>query len=70
VSVSADGTVRFRGETLDGFADYVASLETEARVARVLPDRALPAAELLSIVEQLRAAGAERVVILTEQRAQ
>ena len=64
--VTAEGTLRYRGQDVDSPAPYLATL-TDRRVVRVLPDRNAPAAALLHVSRELRAAGAERVMIVTEK---
>lgn len=66
--VHSDGSLSHGGATL---ADAAAFLQGRgagelARV-RLLPDRALPAAELVRLAQALRAGGAQSVVIVTEQ---
>lgn len=60
-----DGAVRFRGRASDA-ATYVETLG-EGRVARVMPDRNAPAADLVRLSHDLRAAGAERVLVMGER---
>lgn len=64
--IRADGGMRWRGEVVGDVADFVAA-QPEAGRVRVVPDRALPAADLVRIGRALRAAGAGRVVIVTER---
>ncbi|GAA0310262.1 biopolymer transporter ExbD [Rhodovulum strictum] len=62
-----DGRVTRDGADTDPAA-HVATLDEGARaVLRVLPDRAAAAADLVALGRALRAAGAERVVIVTER---
>jgi len=66
--VHADGRLSWRGAemaTPEAFLSHQPD-EVRARV-RVVPDRDLPAAELVRIGRVLRNAGAERVVIVTER---
>jgi len=63
--LTVEGTLRHREAETDA-ATYVATLP-EPRVARILPDRAAPAAALVTLAGALREAGAERVVILGEK---
>lgn len=63
--VRADGTLRFRGETLPDAASFWAVERPE--VARIVPDRALDARRLVAIARDLRAAGAEQVMIVAER---
>ncbi|MCW1932032.1 ExbD/TolR family protein [Pararhodobacter zhoushanensis] len=63
--ITADGTLLHQQQPTDADT-YVASLG-EPRIARLLPDRNAPAAQLVTLSAALRAAGAERVVILGER---
>lgn len=66
--VHADGRLSWRGAemaTPEAFLSHQPD-EVRARV-RVVPDRDLPAAELVRIGRLLRSAGAQRVVIVTER---
>lgn len=66
--VHADGRLSWRGAemaTPEAFLSHQPD-EVRARV-RVVPDRDLPAAELVRIGRLLRSAGAERVVIVAER---
>lgn len=62
--LSADGQLRFRGQPMDP-ATYVA--EADGPVVRIIPDRAVPATRLIEVTLALRAAGAERVMVVTER---
>lgn len=63
--LTADGVLRFDNAetTLEA---YLATLTGEARVARILPDRNAPALRLVTLAQELRAAGVERVMVLGE----
>lgn len=63
--IRADGSLRFRGGDVSSVAAWWAA--QEGGVARLVPDRALPAATLVAIGRELRTAGADRVVIITER---
>lgn len=64
----ADGRLSFRGETLPDAAAYLAGQEREeGHVVRLVPDRDLPARDLVRISNALRAAGATRVVLVSER---
>ena len=63
--ITADGTLLHQQQPADPVS-YVATLP-EPRVARLLPDRNAPASQLVTLSAALRAAGAERVVILGER---
>ncbi|MEM9430896.1 MAG: biopolymer transporter ExbD [Pseudomonadota bacterium] len=64
--IHADGRLAFRGAAVASPDDYLAAAETGAEI-RVVPDRALPAADLLRVAEALRRGGAERVLIVTRR---
>ncbi|MFD2856261.1 ExbD/TolR family protein [Seohaeicola zhoushanensis] len=64
--IMADGELRYRGSVLTSASAYLDRPDSRPRdVVRLMPDRALPAADLLRIGAELRAAGVERVVIST-----
>ncbi|WP_370225613.1 ExbD/TolR family protein [Pararhodobacter marinus] len=60
-----DGTLRHGGAETDAEA-YLATL-SDPRVARILPDRSVPAATLVDLASTLSAGGAERIVLLGER---
>lgn len=68
LAVLADGRMLWQGEPAD-VAAYAASLVPPA-IARLLPDRDLPAADLLRIARDLRQAGVAEVRIVAEQAPQ
>lgn len=63
--LTVDGVLRQDGAETT-VAAYIATLEGEAPVARILPDRDAPAARLVTLAQELRAAGVERVMVLGE----
>lgn len=63
--LTANGTLRYRGADVAGPDAYLA--DHGLRIVRIMPDRNVPAVEVLRLGRTLRAAGAERVVIVTEQ---
>ena len=66
--IHKDGRLSFRGEDVSDAAAYISALPEEARaVLRVVPDRDLPARDLVKIGNALRAAGAERVILVSER---
>ncbi|MBY6162495.1 biopolymer transporter ExbD [Mameliella alba] len=66
--IHADGRIAWQGAAVAGPAEAVALLSVDAReIVRVVPDRALPAEELIRIGRALRLAGAGKVVIVTER---
>ncbi|WP_323769517.1 biopolymer transporter ExbD [Antarctobacter sp.] len=66
--VHADGRITWKGAPLTTVSAYFAQLPpvAQARV-RVVPDRNLKAAQLIRIARDLRVAGAEKVIIVTEK---
>lgn len=66
--IHADGRLTWRGDDVASPEDFVAEQAAEARaLLRIVPDRDLPAADLVRIGRALRQAGAERVMIVTEK---
>lgn len=64
-----DGRMLYRGAetTPEGFLAARREGRDEATVARIVPDRALPARDLVAIAVALREAGAGEVRIVTER---
>lgn len=62
--LDARGDLSFRGQPMDAAA-YVA--QADDPVVRLVPDRAAPAARLVEVTLALRAAGADRVFVVTER---
>jgi biopolymer transport protein ExbD len=66
--VYPDGRIAFEGNDQADAATFVASLSEEDReTVRLVPDRALPAAALVNLTRELRTAGAQRVMLVTER---
>jgi len=66
--IHEDGRLSFRGEALPDAAAYMAARPGNAgETVRIIPDAALPAADLIRLGAGLRAAGAGRVVMVTER---
>jgi biopolymer transport protein ExbD len=66
--VYPDGRIAFEGNDQADAATFVASLSEEDReTVRLVPDRALPAAALVDLTRELRTAGAQRVMLVTER---
>ncbi|MCA0939966.1 biopolymer transporter ExbD [Salipiger pacificus] len=66
--INADGGMSVRGEAIDKPEAFLEALGDEAMtLARIVPDRDLPADRLVEIGRALRAAGAEKVMIVTER---
>ena len=67
--VMADGTMSYEGRSIGSPADYLEAIGPDAP-ARLLPDKALPAKELLRLTRLLREAGADRIILMTENTPQ
>ena len=67
--IRADGTLSFRGAELTSPEAYVRIVREEeaAFAARLVPDRALPAATLVAVAKELRSLGATRITLLSER---
>jgi biopolymer transport protein ExbD len=65
LALTADGTLRAGGAetTVDAFL----AAFPEAPEVRLMPDRDAPAARLVAVARELRAAGATRVILVTER---
>lgn len=65
-----DGRLSYQGNDIADLATYIAEQTSDAdqpMTARLVPDRDLPAADLVAIARDLRTAGADRVLIVTER---
>ncbi|MCR8825827.1 ExbD/TolR family protein [Pseudosulfitobacter koreensis] len=67
--IGADGTLTHRGQPVD-VAGFVGAVPVADATARLIPDRAAPAHVVIETARALRAAGAGRVVIVTEKALQ
>ena len=66
--IDAEGRLSHRGAPVASAAAHVAALPPEGLdPLRVLPDRDLPARDLVAVGRALQAAGAGRIVIVTER---
>ncbi|MEL7396713.1 MAG: biopolymer transporter ExbD [Pseudomonadota bacterium] len=66
--VHPDGRMTYRGETIGGVDAFLAQRSNEERkTVRLVPDRALPALELVRLARELRGAGAESVMVVTQR---
>lgn len=69
LSVAADGTLTYHS-ALTSIAAYAASLDQAGTApARLFVDRHLPATALLRLLTQLKAAGAQKVIVITDRKA-
>ena len=66
--IDSGGELRHRGVVLTSVSAFVDRMDRRPDdTVRLMPDRALPATALLRISAELRAAGAEHIVISTER---
>nr|WP_321360627.1 biopolymer transporter ExbD [uncultured Hyphomonas sp.] len=63
--ITADGEMFFRNQPVSSVEAYLDQSGEDAP-ARLLPDKALPAADLLRLVTRLQNAGASRIILMTE----
>ncbi|MCZ4351714.1 biopolymer transporter ExbD [Roseovarius aestuarii] len=69
--VHADGRIAYRGTDQTDAAAFIATLTEEERaVVRLVPDRALSAQTLVALTRDLRTAGAQKVMLVTERGLQ
>lgn len=68
--VLPDGSLTALGNPIANATEALDVLEYEDGVFRIVPDRALLAKDLVKLGAELRAAGAEKVVIVTERALQ
>jgi biopolymer transport protein ExbD len=66
--IHPDGRLAYRGETVADAVEFLARLDETAReTIRIAPDRNAPAERLVTVGRDLKAAGAKRVLIVTER---
>ena len=66
--VHPDGTLSYRGQPITDAAAFYASQPDEERdIIRIVPDRDLPAAQLVAVAGELRGLGAKSVLLVTER---
>lgn len=66
--VHATGQLDYRGEVQEDAAAFVSGLSEEQRgIVRLVPDRDLPASELVALTRALQQAGARKVMLVTER---
>lgn len=66
--VSQDGQITYRGEVITSVSQFLAERSDDKTSIRIIPDRDLPAIELLTIIGELKEAGAEQIIVLTEDQ--
>ena len=69
LQVGADGALFENGQPIFDPQSYLDARPADDLTVRIVPDRDLPARELLLLIGDLRARGAERVVVITENSA-
>jgi biopolymer transport protein ExbD len=66
--VHPDGRIAYRGVDQQDATTFASNLNDEEKeVVRLVPDSALPAHILVSLTRELRAAGAQKVMLVTER---
>lgn len=66
--IHADGSLTYRGNDIASVAAFLAVRDPETRdLTRVVPDRAVPATDLIRLAHDLAEAGSGEVVIVTER---
>lgn len=69
--VHADGHLSLRGATVEDPTAFLATLSDEdLEIVRIVPDRALPAKQLVELGNALRRGGAGRVMLVSEKALQ
>lgn len=65
----ADGRTLYRGQAIseETYVEAHVLSEEDKRVARLVPDRSVPAIRLVEVTMALRAAGADAVYVVTER---
>ena len=64
--IKSDQSLSFQGKALASLDEYMNTLEAGDMAVRILPDKNLPAHDLLEIISKLRAKGGKPIIILTE----
>ena len=66
--VHPDGRMSFRGDDMESAEAFLAlRSEEEREVVRIVPDQELPAQTLVNLARDLRGAGAQSVLIVTQR---
>lgn len=66
LTISAAGELSYFDETFASEQQFLARNRLDGAPLKILPDRALPASQLLKIMGVLQASGAEKIILLTE----
>ncbi|OUD08121.1 hypothetical protein BVC71_15040 [Marivivens niveibacter] len=67
VVIYADGSIYLRGEPVDVQSAVLAMSSDTSDVVRLMPDRDLPAQELVRIAGEFANSGAKNIVVVTER---
>jgi biopolymer transport protein ExbD len=66
--IHADGQMSMRGAPIATAAEFFETLgQEDQKAVRIVPDRLLPAKDLVRIATSLRAVGAEKVMVVSER---
>jgi len=65
--ISKRGELTANGQSVASIHDYLFQMDGP-KVVHIIPDRDLPAQELLLLVSSLKEAGVEQIVVLTEDQ--
>lgn len=66
--VHPDGRLSYRGQPIADAATFYEGQADDARdVVRIVPDRELPAAQLVAFAREIRGLGAKSVLVVTER---
>lgn len=66
VAISETGVLAFEGKRYASSREYLAAVGPSQKALRLLPDRRLPARKLLRILGELRAGGAGKILLLSQ----
>ncbi|MEM9310454.1 MAG: biopolymer transporter ExbD [Pseudomonadota bacterium] len=67
VVISLRGDLVYEGRSYASLGGLLAENPELREVSRVIPARALPAARLIAILQELQAAGVKRLILITER---
>ncbi|MEM1174340.1 MAG: biopolymer transporter ExbD [Pseudomonadota bacterium] len=70
LAIAKDSRLSYRGSVVDSVSDFLALRADADGPVRLLPDRNLPATDLLKLIASLKAAGSEQIIVLTQAQPQ
>ncbi|MEM6511987.1 MAG: biopolymer transporter ExbD [Pseudomonadota bacterium] len=70
LAIDKDRRLTYRGTSLESVSEYLALRADSESPVRLLPDRNLPATDLLNLIARLKAEGNEQIVVLTQAQPQ